>query len=94
LRIRQLKTGRRFSQTPPSRLRRLVSNVEVLEDDGHELHAGCNVMIFETQTRGDVLWAARTEYRLRRVDGGLRMARKTVRLVNNAEPLYSMAFLI
>lgn len=94
LRIRQFHTGKRFSQTPQSRLRRLVSNIEVLSDDGRELKVGCNVMIFETQTRGDVLWAARTEYTLRRADGALRMALKKVQLVNNAEALYSMAFLI
>ena len=94
LRIRQYHTGKRFSQTPQSRLRRLISNIEVLEDDGRELSVGSNVLIFENQTRGDVLWAARTEYRLRRMDGQLRMARKTVTLVNNQDALYSMAFLI
>lgn len=94
LRIRQYHTGKRFSQTPQSRLRRLVSNIEIDEDDGHELAVGCNMLIFENQTRGDVLWAARTEYRLRRVDGALRMVRKKVSLVNNQDALYSMAFLV
>ncbi|MGE4360020.1 MAG: aromatic-ring-hydroxylating dioxygenase subunit beta [Lysobacteraceae bacterium] len=94
LRIRQFHTGKRFAQTPQSRLRRLVSNIEVLEDDGQELSVGSNVLIYENQTRGDVVWAARTEYRLRRVDGELRMVRKKVNLVNNADALYSMAFLV
>lgn len=94
LRIRQYHTGKRFSQTPQSRLRRLISNIEVTEDDGSELSVGSNVLIFENQTRGDVLWAARTEYRLRRVNGALRMARKKVNLVNNQDALYSMAFLV
>lgn len=94
LRIRQYHTGKRFSQTPQSRLRRLISNIEVMKDDGQEIDVGCNVIIFESQTRGDVLWAARTEYRLRRVEGALRMVRKKVGLVNNREALYSMAFLI
>lgn len=94
LRIRQYHTGKRFSQTPQSRLRRLISNIEVMEEHGDELSVGSNVLIFENQTRGDVLWAARTEYRLRRVDGALRMARKKVNLVNNQDALYSMAFLV
>src|SRR5690606_14017426 len=93
LRIRQYHTGKRFSQTPQSRLRRLISNIEVMEDDGQELSEGTNVLIIESQTRGDVRSAARTERRLRRVAGGLRMARKKVNLVNNADALYSMAFL-
>lgn len=94
LRIRQYHTGKRFSQTPQSRLRRLVSNIEVLEDDGREIRAGSNALIFESHPRGDVLWAARNEYLLRREGEALRMARKKVMLVNNANALYSMAFLI
>lgn len=94
LRIRQFHTGKRFSQTPQSRLCRLVSNIEVVEDDGRELSVRTNALIFENQTRGDVVWAARTEYRLRRVEGALRMARKKVSLANNQDALYSMAFLV
>ncbi|KQP45505.1 aromatic-ring-hydroxylating dioxygenase subunit beta [Pseudorhodoferax sp. Leaf274] len=94
LRIRQFHTGKRFAQTPQSRLRRLVSNVEVLQDEGAELNVGCNVLIFENQTRGDVLWAARLDYRLRRNGDSFLMARKKVSIVNNADALYSMAFLV
>ncbi|MFT3804487.1 MAG: aromatic-ring-hydroxylating dioxygenase subunit beta [Burkholderiaceae bacterium] len=94
LRIRQYHTGKRFSQTPQSRLRRLVSNVEVLADDGREIRAAANAMVFESQTRGDVLWASRNEYTLRRDGDRLRMALKKVMLVNNHTALYSMAFLI
>ncbi|MGV3573186.1 MAG: aromatic-ring-hydroxylating dioxygenase subunit beta [Ramlibacter sp.] len=94
LRIRQFHTGKRFSQTPQSLLRRVVSNIEVLEDDGTELKVGANAMIFESQVRGDTVWGARTEYTLRRVGADLRMARKKVTLVNNASALYSMAFLV
>lgn len=94
LRIRQYHTGKRFSQTPQSRLRRLVSNVEILSDDGREIRVAANAMVFESQTRGDVLWASRNEYTLRREGEGLRMVLKKVMLVNNHTALYSMAFLI
>jgi 3-phenylpropionate/cinnamic acid dioxygenase small subunit len=94
LRIRQYHTGKRFSQTPRSRLRRLVSNVEVLEDDGREILVAANAMVFESQTRGDTVWASRNEYRLRREGEKLRMVLKKVVLVNNATALHSMAFLI
>lgn len=95
LRIRQYHTGKRFSQTPQSRLRRLVSNVEVLADDGTEIRVAANALVFESQMRGDVLWASRNEYTLRRgPDGELHMALKKVMLVNNSAALYSMAFLI
>ncbi|OGA58446.1 MAG: ring-hydroxylating dioxygenase subunit beta [Burkholderiales bacterium RIFCSPHIGHO2_01_FULL_64_960] len=94
LRIRQYHTGKRFSQTPQSRLRRLISNVEILSDDGREIRAGANALIYESQTRGDVVWASRNEYLLRREGDDFRMALKKVMLVNNHTALYSMAFLI
>jgi len=94
LRIRQFHTGKRFSQTPRSRLRRLVSNIEVLREEGDEILVTANAMVCESQTRGDFNWASRNEYLLRRGADGLRMARKTVVLVNNSTAMYSMAFLI
>src|SRR3989344_2067531 len=94
LRIRQYHTCKRFSQTPQSRLRRLISNVEILSDDGREIRAGANALIYESQTRGDVVWASRNEYLLRREGDDFRMALKKVMLVNNHTALYSMAFLI
>jgi 3-phenylpropionate/cinnamic acid dioxygenase small subunit len=94
LRIRQLKTGKRFSQTPRSRLGRVVSNIEVLEDDGRDIRVLSNAMVYESQTRGDTIWATRNEYRLRREGAELRMAYKKVVLVNNGDALYTMSFLI
>ena len=94
LRIRQFHTGKRYSQTPKSRLRRVVSNIEILSDDGGELTVGSNALIFESHLRGDTLWAARNEYRLRREGNALKMAFKKVVLVNNQTALWSMAFLI
>lgn len=94
LRIRQFHTGKRFSQTPQSRLRRIVSNVEILKHEGDELVVTSNAMVFESSVRGDTVWASRNEYTLRREGDDLRMARKKVVLVNNETALYSMAFLM
>jgi 3-phenylpropionate/cinnamic acid dioxygenase small subunit len=93
-RIKQLHTGKRHAQTPPSRLRRLVSNVELLDSDGDEVRVGANFLVYESRERGVTLWAGRSEYRLRRDAGEWRMARKTVYLVNNDRPLHTLAFLI
>ncbi|WP_245593863.1 aromatic-ring-hydroxylating dioxygenase subunit beta [Comamonas badia] len=94
LRIRQYHTGKRFGQTPQSRLRRVVSNVELIEDDGKQIRAAANAMLFESHPRGDVVWASRNEYTLRREGDDFRMVLKKVVLVNNQSALYSMAFLI
>ena len=93
-RIQQLRSGQRHSQTPPSRLRRIVSNVELLGEQEGDVFVGANFLVYESRQRGVSLWAGRSEYRLRMIDSGWRMAGKTVRLVNNDRPLPTLAFLI
>ncbi|MGP8119346.1 MAG: aromatic-ring-hydroxylating dioxygenase subunit beta [Xanthobacteraceae bacterium] len=94
LRVRQLLTGKRHTQEPQSRLRRLISNIELLGDDGNGLRVGANAIVFETNQRGDTLWCARLEYVLRRVDGALRIAYKKVALVNGEKAIPTLSFLI
>jgi 3-phenylpropionate/cinnamic acid dioxygenase small subunit len=94
LRVKQFHTGKRFSQTPRSRLRRIVSNIEVLSSDEQHIVVTSNAMVFESGRRGDTIWASRNEYKLRREGDAFRMAAKKVILVNNEKALYSMAFLI
>ncbi|UPK29186.1 aromatic-ring-hydroxylating dioxygenase subunit beta [Bradyrhizobium sp. 195] len=95
LRVRQLMTGKHFTQTPQSNLRRLVSNIELMgEQPGGDIAVASNSLIFESSLRDDTLWAARNEYRLRHVDGDLRMAYKKVVLVNNDKAIYTLSFLV
>jgi benzoate/toluate 1,2-dioxygenase beta subunit len=92
-RIKQFNTGKRHSATPPPRVRRVISNVELLGDD--PLRAGANFVVYESRERGITLWAGRVEYTLARtVDGEMKMARKAVFLVNNDRPLDTLSFLI
>lgn len=94
LRVKQLKTGKRHSQTPQSRLARVVSNVELIDATGEEIRVAANAMVFESNMRGDTVWATRNEYDLRRAGDGFRMRRKKVVLVNNDKPIYTLSFLI
>jgi benzoate/toluate 1,2-dioxygenase beta subunit len=94
-RIKQFKTGKRHAATPPPRVRRVVSNVELLGDGDDEISVGANFVAYESRERGITLWAGRVEYLLRRTpDGELKMARKHVFLVNNDRPLDTLSFLI
>jgi 3-phenylpropionate/cinnamic acid dioxygenase small subunit len=94
VRVKQLLTGKRHSQQPQSRLRRVVSNVEITGQNGSDLIVQSNAIVFESHTRGQVMWASRNEYHLRQMDGHWRMARKKVCLVNNDTALYTLSFLI
>ena len=93
-RIRQLESGKRHAQSPPSRLARLVGNVEVLADDGVELTVASVFIIHESRLRGTTVWAGRYEHVLRRTHDGLKMVHKTARLVDNDRPIPTLAFLI
>ena len=94
-RIRQLKTGQRHAQSPVSRMRRLISNVEVHAEDAQGvLVAESNFILVESRHARLVTWAGRTIHRLRSEGGSFRMCGKKVLLVNNDAPIPNMAFLI
>lgn len=94
VRIRQLKTGRRHTQTPRSALARVVSNIEVAEVRANEVDVRANVVIYEDNLRGETLWAARNDYRLRMIDDAFRLVRKKITLVNNHKPIFTLSFLV
>jgi benzoate/toluate 1,2-dioxygenase subunit beta len=78
-RIRQLETGVRYSQVPKSPMRRMISNIQVLDVDGDEYEVASNFVLYEhaVQATGEIrVWAGRTTHRLRHTDDGLRIAAK------------------
>jgi 3-phenylpropionate/cinnamic acid dioxygenase small subunit len=101
-RIRQLESGLRHAQTPASPMRRVVSNIEVLEADARGSGARAvtvtsNFVLYElaAQATGTLrVWPGRTLHRLRRLDGQWRMAAKTVELVTGEMPLPNLTFII
>ena len=98
-RLRQLRTGVRHAQTPPSPMRRTLANIEVLasEPGGDEVVVAANQVVYElaTQSTGELrVWPGRVTYRLRRVEGNWRMAAKTVELVSGGTALPNLAFLL
>lgn len=94
IRIDQLKTGRRHTQTPRSALARIISNIELVSSDGNEFRVRANAFIFEDNLRGETLWAARNEYLLRRTNGEMKLAMKKIMLVNNHKPIFTLSFLV
>ena len=96
-RVKLLQTGHRYSQEPASLMRRLISNIEVEGGGDGELIVESNFILGELSiqaTHEMHWWVGRTTHRLRRVDGELRMSGKKVVLINAAEPLPNLAFLI
>ena len=98
-RLKQVRTGRRYAQAPPSNLRRLITNIEFLggrpnAGGGVDLEIGANFLVLESRARGNEIWGGRTTYRLRREGDRLRLAYKKVVLVDNDKPVPTLGFLI
>jgi 3-phenylpropionate/cinnamic acid dioxygenase small subunit len=94
-RIAQLNTGVRHSQTPPSVLRRTVSNFEVVSEarQAGTVTVASNFVLVEYRF-AMTLWAGRYLHTIRAAEGGPRLVGKTVHLVNAGGPIPTMAFLI
>jgi 3-phenylpropionate/cinnamic acid dioxygenase small subunit len=92
-RVAQLNTGNRHSQTPPSVMRRLLSNSEVVEQIDDTVTVESNFALFEYRVR-QRFWAGRVVHTLRRSPDGLRLVRKVVHLIDAAGPIDTLAFLI
>lgn len=94
VRIKQLKTGRRHTQTPRSELARTLSNIEITGVTADQVEVIANAVIFEDNLRGETIWASRNEYQLRMVDAAFKLVRKKVGLVNNHKPIFTLSFLV
>jgi ethylbenzene dioxygenase beta subunit len=85
-RVERLASGMAWAEEPPSRTARLVSNVQVSES-GEALDVHSVVLLYRQRGDFDVehLCGHRGDV-LRRVDGSLRIARRTVTLAANGLP--------
>ena len=92
-RIAQLMTGARHSQTPPSKLRRIVSNFELVASDEVSSTVAANFVLYEYRFTL-IAWAGRCVYRIRTDGDKLLLAGKTVHLVNADGPISTLSFLI
>jgi 3-phenylpropionate/cinnamic acid dioxygenase small subunit len=94
-RIDRLKSGAAWSQEPQSRMRRIVSNVEIEEvrDDGM-IVVHSNFVLGELRRSLQMVYFAAQVHHLRLVGNSFRMSLKKVMLINNDEPLHNLSFLI
>jgi benzoate/toluate 1,2-dioxygenase beta subunit len=78
---------------PAPRTVHQVSNVLVLEDDGREARVASTLVMLEYRKERQRVWGGLVEHRLRRTDGGLRIAAKRVDLINSDSELDGIACL-
>ena len=93
-RIDRLKSGVAYAQDPKSRMRRLISNIEIEDADHGELIVSSNFMLVELRRSKQDLFAGRTIHRLRPEGDSFRICHKKVLLVNNDEVIDNLTFLV
>jgi benzoate/toluate 1,2-dioxygenase subunit beta len=82
------------SQEPRSRTSRMVSNVEVGDEEGDEVMVYANFNLTQLRRGRQETFAGRTVHRLRRENGSFKIAMRKVLLVNNDEPINNLTFLV
>jgi 3-phenylpropionate/cinnamic acid dioxygenase small subunit len=79
LRVERLYAKNAWAEMPPSRTRHFISNIRIKNDDGSDIEVHSNFLAYRTrmETDQDSFVGMRKDI-LRRIDGGLKIARRTV----------------
>ncbi len=93
-RIDRLKSGAAYAQDPRSRMRRLISNIQIEENGSGEIVVDSNFLLLELRRSRQQLFAGRTIHRLMRDGDGFKIRSKKVLLVNNDQVIENLTFLI
>jgi 3-phenylpropionate/cinnamic acid dioxygenase small subunit len=90
------KTGMAWTQEPRSRLRRLVSNIEIYDGPDGLIQTFSNFRLTELRAnrRDPVEWIGRTEHRLRPHGDDFRLAYKKVMLINNDHEMTQLSCMV
>lgn len=79
VRVERLYSKQAWAEMPPSRTRRLISNIRVKKDDGLEVEVDSNFFVYRTRMEKDQdIFVGTRKDILRRVDGEVRIARRTI----------------
>jgi p-cumate 2,3-dioxygenase beta subunit len=72
-RVEQLEGKSTWSESPPSRTRRMISNVRVLRSEGDRTWVTCNFVVYRFRNDGTSTYVGHCEYQLVRDEKGLRI---------------------
>jgi len=95
MRVDRMLIGGAWAEDPPSRTRRLITNVRIVDRVGDEVTVASNFQLYRTRLDSEEdSWIGRREDLLRRVAGEFRLARRhvfleqTVLLAQNLSSLF------
>ncbi len=92
-RVARLKSGDVLAQDPTPRMRRVLSNITISREDA-SVRCASNFLLVHARNSEQQLWCGRSLHLLRIVEGQLKIAEKTVLLVNSEQEMLALQFLI
>ena len=79
IRVERVYAKNAWAEMPPSRTRRLISNIRIKKDDGSEIEVHSNFMVYRTRMETDQdIFVGTREDLLRRNDGGFKIVKRTI----------------
>lgn len=93
-RIARLKSGAAYAQDPKSRLSRVVSNVEIEDENDTEAIVRSTFNVTALRRGRMDIFAGRVTHKLRPQGDSFRIAYKKVLLINNDVVIHNLTFLI
>ena len=93
-RIQRLHSGLAHAETPPSRTRRFITNIEIDKTTDDEFDVACNMLIYQARLeRTELALVGRREDRLRRGTGSWLISRRKIVLDQTLIPRTISIFL-
>ena len=79
IRVERVYSKTAWAEIPPSRTRHLISNIRIKKDDGSEIEVHANFLVYRTrmETDQDIFVGMRQDV-LRRINGGFKIAKRTI----------------
>ena len=94
-RVAQLRGKSAWAENPPSRTRRMISNVRVLQDDGEAIHVTANFVVYRLRFEQMDTYVGRYEYTLVQRDGRLKIrTRKAILDLEALRPHGKVSFIL
>ena len=93
-RIGRLQSGLAHAQNPPSKTKRLVSNVQIENATENTATILSGFILYELRRGKERVFAGRYEHRLHLVDGTWKIASKKVVLMNKDEVIDNLTFIV
>jgi 3-phenylpropionate/cinnamic acid dioxygenase small subunit len=79
IRVERAYARNAWAEMPPSRTRHLITNIRIKKDDGREIEVHSNFLVYRTRMENDQdMFVGERQDVLRRVDGGFKIAKRTI----------------